>query len=160
MCSCSIDANELGALSKYARMQLCGEQTLRKDSIIAELAACKTLASKQASEDVVGGANTPSDGATRGLSARRGASIMDTVYCGHLPGSARVSPLADISADAVVIAAARRQALLKNRGRTWPPTPSTPPQAASGQEANRPPDAPSIDNSQQRRHRHADALGS
>ena len=49
--------NELLALALYARMQLCGEQKLRKPSKPAELAACKTLASKQASEDVVGGVN-------------------------------------------------------------------------------------------------------
>ena len=52
------------------------------------------LASKQASEDVVGGANTTFGGATRALGARRGASNLESVYCGHLPGSARVSPRA------------------------------------------------------------------
>ena len=61
---------------------------------------------------------------------------------------------------AVVIAAAPRQALEKNLGRTRLPTPVAPPQAASGREANSLADAPSIDNSQQRRHRRADALGS
>ena len=114
MCSCSIDANELGALSKYARMQLCGEQTLRKDSIIAELAACKTLASKQASEDVVGGANTTFGGATRALGKFCGASNRKHNSVAQLPGSHASHRERRNAPDAVIIAPARRQALPKN----------------------------------------------
>ena len=53
-------------------------KTLRKTRFNpAELAVSKTLASKQASEDVVGGANTTFGGAPRALSARRGASNLE-----------------------------------------------------------------------------------
>ena len=132
---------------------------LRKDKVNpAELAASKPLASEQASEDVVGGANTTFGGATRALGARRRFQLGVCFIALICPYRTRLTE-PKTAPDAVVLATARRQALLKNRGRTRLPTRSCT-QAASGQEANRPPDAPSIDNSQQRRHRHADALGS
>ena len=105
----------------------------------AQLAACKILANTQASEDVVCSAHTSFGGAARALGARRAASIMEDggcSNCGKVPDP-HASRQRTIARNAVVIAAARRQALLKNRGRTWPPTPSTPPQAASGQKLKR-----------------------
>ena len=68
---------------------------LRKDKVNpAELAASKPLASEQASEDVVGGANTPFGGATRDLGARRGASNFEGINSAAFAATPRVSPRA------------------------------------------------------------------
>ena len=59
-----------------------------KDSIIAELAACKSLASKQASEGVVGGTKTSFGGAIRALGKFCGFHYRGkAVPVAHLPDS-------------------------------------------------------------------------
>ena len=63
----------------------------------AELAASKPLASEQASEDVVGGANTTFGGATRALG--KYASIIEAwLFLSRICPVTRVSPRTDIRA--------------------------------------------------------------
>ena len=84
------------------------------------------LASKQASEDVVGGAKTTFGGAPRALSAPVGASIMEAVPLRICPTPHASHRERKNAPDAVVIAPAPRQALEKNLGRTRLPTPVAP----------------------------------
>ena len=100
---------------------------LRKDKVNpAELAASKPLASEQASEDVVGGANTTFGGATRALDGTPRRFHHGGTATPHLPGSHASHRERTYAPDAVVIAAAPSQALEKNLGRTRLPTPVAP----------------------------------
>ena len=92
-------------------------KTLRKTRFNpAELAVSKTLASKQASEDVVGGANTTFGSAPRALGAHSPILPEVILTVAHLPAPHASHRERKNAPDAVVIAAARRQALPKNRG--------------------------------------------